>query len=131
MIIVLAEVERSTNIVMENRSVYSLSFLEKNKDIFNSIKDGKKKIETRAGKSEYSKIKSGDVIELSCGEENFLKTVGKAFQLKSLESLFEKYKPEEIIPGIFSYEKIKEIYLSFPNYEKRIKENGIFVFELE
>ncbi len=40
-----------------------------NKDIFEAIKSGKKKVETRAATEKYRNIKAGDTVKLVCENE--------------------------------------------------------------
>jgi ASC-1-like (ASCH) protein len=111
--------------------IHKLPFLEENRDTFNLIRDGKKTFETRAGSLEYFTIREGDGIDFSCGDETVLKKVKKVSHYKTLDELFTMYKPNEINPATFSIEEMKEKYLSFPGYEKRLQKYGILVFELE
>lgn len=41
---------------------YTLRFRAVNEDTFNAIKNGKKKIETRAGSPKYFYIQAGDIL---------------------------------------------------------------------
>ena len=52
-----------------------LKFRLVNKDIFEAIVRGKKKIETRAATEKYRKIKVGDTVILKCGKKNLTKKV--------------------------------------------------------
>lgn len=115
---------------MGNNMTYTLPFLEINKHTFDLIRDNKKKIETRAGNSEYLKIIAGDVIEFSCGDEVFMKQVKKVTHFRSLDDMLKVYKFYEINLEYSSNEEAKSKYLSFPGYESRLKEFGIIVFEL-
>ena len=115
---------------MGNNMTYTLPFLEINKHAFDLIRDNKKKIETRAGNTEYLKIIAGDVIEFSCGNKVFTKQVKKVSHFQSLDDMLNIYKFDEINPEYSSNEEAKSKYLSFPGYELRLKEFGILVFEL-
>lgn len=116
---------------MEKIAIHKLPFLEVNRNIFILLKEGVKKIETRAGSTEYFKIHEGDQIEFSCGEDKIMKVVKKVYQYRNFDELFSKYKPQEINPEIFSVDEMKKQYLSFPGYEQRIQKYGILVFRLE
>ncbi len=107
-----------------------LTFLPADRPTFDLLKNGEKKLETRAGSPEYLKIRIGDNIEFSCGDDKFIKQVKKVARYKNLDELFAAYQPQEIMPGVFSCDEIRKIYASFPGYEQRIKEFGILVFEL-
>lgn len=108
-----------------------LRFALEHKGTFDSIRDGSKRIETRAATVKYKDIKVGDTLTLSCGEERFVKRVKRTQHFRSLRELFDVYKPEEIKPGVKTEKEMTKIYHSFPNYEEKIGEFGIFAFELE
>lgn len=116
---------------MENNAIHKLPFIQANRRAFELIREGKKKIETRAGNPEYLQIREGDSIEFSCGDEKIIKRVKKISHYSNLDDLFATYKPDEIDPEVFSHEELKKMYATFPGYEQRIKQYGILAFELE
>jgi len=116
---------------MKNKTIHKLAFLDKHIDTFELIKTHKKKIETRAGNPEYIKIKDGDTIEFSCQNQTLLKQAKRVLHYKTLDELFDNFKPKEINPTLSSYKELKDKYASFPDYEERIKKYGILVLELE
>lgn len=107
-----------------------LRFREENRDIFYAIRNGIKKVETRAGSKKYQNIEVGDVLILSCGDEKIEKTVIRLSKFNTITDLLLFYKPEEIVPGVYIKEELEKIYHSFPGYEEKIKEFGIVAFEL-
>ncbi len=115
----------------ELQKVHHLRFAAKNKETWSLIKSGKKKIETRAGTVKYQKVKAGDSVLLSCGTGSFKKKIVKVSHFKTFASLFKKYPPNTIHPGIGSAQNMIAQYHSFPNYEEKIKKSGILAFELE
>lgn len=108
---------------------HQLIFLPEHQPTFRLIQSGKKGIETRAGNDEYLKIRSGDVLELVCGEEICERKVNMVRHFSSLTKLLAIYQPEVIHPGITSRDELRELYLSFPGYPERLKKFGILVFE--
>ncbi len=110
---------------------HTLRFAEINKDIFQAIRDGRKKVETRAGSTKYQKIKSGDVLVLSCSGKKFEKKIQKVRHFSSIKEILKKYKPEEINPKTHSLEETEKMYYSFTGYKEKIKKLGLFAFELE
>lgn len=108
-----------------------LVFAEINRDRFEAIKNGVKKVETRAGSVEYNKIKQGDIIDFVCGEDKFKCLILKVKYFKTIDDLLNIYKYSDINLNWKSKDDAKASYLLFPNYESRIKEFGIIVFELE
>jgi ASC-1-like (ASCH) protein len=107
-----------------------LRFRKINKYIFDSIRDGKKKIETRAASPKFLNIKKGDTINFVCGKEKFTKKVKKAQKFKSVEDLHKVYKPIEVNPKIKTVEESEKMYYSFPGYREKIKKYGLIALEL-
>lgn len=109
-----------------------------NKDIFESIKNGSKKYETRAYKENFAKIKSGDLIEFSLIEKNeenkvLDKTtlkVKNVFNFDGVEKMCDELGIKNIIN--LNLDELKNWYKeNCHNFEERLKEGGIFAFELE
>jgi ASC-1-like (ASCH) protein len=99
--------------------------------IFDAIKKGQKKIETRAGTEKYQKIVAGDILVFSCGKDSFEKEVKKVKHFKTIKALLKVYKPQEINPKTKTEKETVEMYYSFPDYEQKIKDFGILAFELK
>lgn len=110
---------------------HTLPFAAKDFDIWQLIKDGKKKVETRAGGPKYQHIKSGDNLVLSCKGKKFKKHIKKVTHFKTLTALFKMYKPETIHPGIGGVKELIAKLNSFTGYKERIKQYGMLAFELE
>ena len=107
-----------------------LRFRQINKDIFEAIKNGKKKIETRAGSPKYFNIKAGDALVFVCGKERFEKKIKKVSKFKSIAALHKVYKPIEINPRTKTLAESKKMYYSFPGYKEKIKRYGLIALEL-
>lgn len=108
-----------------------LKFAQINKDTFEAIRDGRKRVETRAATIKYKDIVAGDVLEMSCDGDKFEKKIKKVRHFPSISELLKVYKPEDINPTLHSEEALTKKYHSFPNYEEKIKEFGLVAFELE
>lgn len=111
--------------------VHRLPFLGSHRQTFELIRDGRKRLETRAGSKEYFQIAPGDSIEFSCGEDMTSKKVVRIEKFPSLESLLTRYQPADLNPAWGSSEEARQAFLSFPRYEKRIQDFGLLVFEIE
>lgn len=109
---------------------YTLKFRQTNQDIFEAIKNGTKKTETRAATSKFRNIKKGNVLELTCGKNKLKKKVKEVEFFKDVTALLKKYRPTEIIPGIKTTAAFKKIYFGFPKYKEKIKKFGIIAFKL-
>jgi len=118
---------------MENKSKnksYVLRFREVNRDIFNSIKKGKKKIETRAATVKYRNIKVGDSVILVCGGDRFTKIVVSTRIFSGVPSMLKMYSAKEINPNVKTSEELLKIYFSFPGYREKLKKFGLITIEL-
>ena len=112
------------------KKTYTLRFRAVNRDIFEAILDGKKKVETRAATKKYIDIKTGDILVFVCGKERFEKEIKKVKIFKSISSLVKKYSPQEINPKAKSEKDLRDIYYSFPGYREKIQKFGIVAMEL-
>jgi ASC-1-like (ASCH) protein len=100
-------------------------------NIFEFIKLGKKKIETRAAIDRYKKITKGDKVLFVCGKEKFEKEVKTVEFFKTIKGLVKKYKLNQINPACKTVKELEDMYYSFPNYKEKIKKFGIIAFELK
>ncbi len=114
----------------EAPKVHRLPFAKKDQVIWTLIKQGKKKVETRAAGPKYEHIKTGDVLVLSCGGVTFEKKIKKVTKFRTLGAMFKVYDPEVIHPGIGSEKALRAKYKTFTGYEERIKQFGMLAFEL-
>lgn len=110
---------------------YTLVFASEHKETFESIRTGKKKIETCAASFKYRNIKAGDTVTLSCDGEKFQKDVIQVTHFKTLDALFAVFKPSQIKPGAESIEEMVRMYHDFPDYEEKIARFGILAIELK
>lgn len=101
------------------------------KNIFEAIKNGDKKVETRAATDRYSDIKVGDKIIFVCGKENFKKEVKHAKMFKTISSLLKKYKVKEINPDLESKNELERMYYTFSSYKEKIKKFGLIALEFK
>lgn len=111
---------------------------------FENIKNGKKKVETRAGKPEgaekyWGDFKVGDVVEFYLADEAtdkkildvkpIRKVITKITHCQTLEDLFNNYKMADITTSKTVGEE-KEWWQSKPGLYERIEKYGIWAFEL-
>ena len=109
----------------------TLRFAKQNKETWQFIKDGKKKVETRAATVKYRSIKTGDTLVLSCDGKKFNKKIKKVTHFKTISSLLKVYKSQTINPLLKTKEEMIVRWYSFPGYEQKIKKFGIMAFELK
>ncbi len=110
---------------------YVLRIREVDRNFLKVLKSGEKTIETRAATSKYHKIKKGDILKFTCGNEFLEKKVAKVSLFKDIDSLIKKLNPKKIMPQVSSIKEVKEIWRSWPNYEEKIRRYGIVTFELK
>jgi len=117
---------------MENKvKTITLRFGAANKGIFDAIKNGAKKVETRAATIKFRNIKAGDSVVLSCGSQKFEKRVRSACIFKTVRAMLRKYKPKEINPATSTESELMDMYYGFPGYRDKIKRFGLITLELE
>lgn len=108
-----------------------LKFRAENRDIFEAIRTGAKKVETRAATEKFRGIKRGDVVVLVCGKDRIEKRVRKAEIFKTIGALLKKYAVQDINPACATEKELREMYHSFPDYKEKIEEHGLIALELE
>ena len=116
---------------MMDEAVVQLQFRAENRDIFEAIRAGVKKVETRVATEKFRDIKRGDTVMLICEEDAFAKTVKSTELFNSIEALLEKYAPEDINPRCRTAKELRDMYHSFPDYEEKIEKHGLIALELE
>jgi ASC-1-like (ASCH) protein len=99
--------------------------------IFEEVKIGLKSIETRAGTIKYQPIEVGDTLIFVCGQNRCVKKVVKKFHWENIDAMVKEIDFKKVMPSVESINEMKKIYKSYPNYEKKIKEQGLLGFELE
>jgi ASC-1-like (ASCH) protein len=106
--------------------IYILRFRAVNRGIFEAIKSGKKKVETRAATERYRKIKKGDKVCLACGREKIIKQVVAARVFSTIATLLKKYRPSQINPKIKTEAELRKMC-----YGDKIKKYGLIAWQLE
>lgn len=108
-----------------------LKFRAVNRDIFEAIVGGKKKIETRAATAKYRDLKAKDIVVLACGKKRIEKKVRKIEHFSSIAAILKKYKPEIINPKTHTLKEARDMWYSFPGYKEKIKKFGLIAITLE
>ncbi len=105
---------------MESKA-YVLRFRAVNYDIFDAIKRGRKRVETRAATKRYRDIKAGDTLVFVCGKDRFEKEVQRVQVFKTVDELVGRYKPVQINPNCRTKEELQRMFMSFSTMRKRSK----------
>lgn len=116
---------------MNLKLTYKLKIRGQDKNIFEAIKSGKKKIETRAATGKYRTVKEDDILEFFCGKDKFRKKVKSAEIFKTIGALLKKYKLQQINPNIKIEKELWQMYCDFPNYREKIKKYGLVAWRLK
>lgn len=109
---------------------YTLRFRAINRDTFQAIRDGRKKVETRAATVRYRDIKVGDVIAFVCGKEKFERRVRTATKFKTVAAMLKTYAAQDISPNYSTAKELRAKYNTFPGYREKIKKFGLIALEL-
>jgi ASC-1-like (ASCH) protein len=109
---------------------YILRFRAVNRDIFEAIRSGKKKIETRAATVKYKNIKKGDVLVFVCGNKRFSRIIKEVKFFKSVGSMLKVFKVQDIMPNLDSKADLERAYFSYPGYKEKIKKFGLIAFKI-
>ncbi len=107
-----------------------LRFRQVDKATFDAIANGTKSIETRAATPKYQKIHAGDILVFDCNKQRFEKHIKSVQHFPTIESMLDTIPIQNIMPNVTSLEEAKQTYYAFPDYEQKIKDNGLLAFEL-
>ena len=94
------------------------------KVVFDSIKNKKKTIETRAATDKFRKIKKGDILIFVCENKELEKQIKQVELFESIDKMLEKINFKKIMPFVNSADEMKKVYYSFSGYKEKIKKIG-------
>jgi len=107
---------------------YVLRIRKIDKIIFDSIKNKKKTIETRAGTDKFRKIKKGDILIFLCEGRRMERQVKKVELFENIDKMLKKIDFKEVMPFVNSIDEMKKVCYSFSGYKEEIKEFGLVGF---
>lgn len=110
---------------------WTLRFRAIDNDNFEEVKNGIKSIETRAGTIKYQPIEVGDTLTFVCGKDRCTKKIVKKFHWPSIDVMVKEINFKKIMPFVKSVDEMKKAYMSYTDYENKIKEYGLLGFELK
>jgi ASC-1-like (ASCH) protein len=111
-------------------SRHDIEFREVDRKRFEEIRDGVKRIETRAAAEKYLSVKEGDELVFRCGDDSFVKRVGRVYRWPSIEAMAEEVPLADVIPSAASMEETRARYASYPGYGEKIRKDGLLGFRL-
>lgn len=109
---------------------HTLRFRAAHRDIFNAIRRGRKRVETRAATAKYRGIGVGDTLSFVCGRDTFEKLVRSVRVFRTIAALLKRYSAMQIHPSAKSAKELRAAYYGFPNYREKIRKHGIIAWEL-
>ncbi len=109
---------------------HTLRFRKADKIIFDQIKNGAKKVETRAATVKYKNMKTGDTLVLVCDGEKLERKIKKATIFATIDSMLRKYNIWDIMPGFSTKAELEKAYNSFPGYREKLRKCGLIALEL-
>ncbi len=110
---------------------FVIRFRAADRDIFEAIVDGRKKIETRAATKKYAGIKAGDIVVLSCGGARCEKSVARVEHFPSVAAILRRHRPKDINPSIRTAAEARAMWAGFPGYTEKIRRGGLVAFHLK
>ena len=107
---------------------FVLRFRAQDRAIFNALKSGQKRVETRAATERFRRVKVGDKLIFICGQDRFEKEVRAVSHFPSIEAMLHEVGFRQIAPWLNSAEELVSLYQSFPGYPEKIAKFGILAF---
>jgi ASC-1-like (ASCH) protein len=106
-----------------------LRIREADRSIFNDLKSGKKRVETRAATSLYKNLARGDTVTFVCGKSRLTKTISKVYRWKSIDAIARQVNFKHVMPEVSSLAEMKRVYARFPKYADKIRLHGLLGLE--
>jgi ASC-1-like (ASCH) protein len=110
---------------------WNIRFRAIDRERFEEVRSGRKSVETRAATIKYQPIIEGDTMTFVCGKEHFTLSVKKKNHFQSPKALFKTIPLKKVMPDLKSVTDAEKRYASYPGYAEKIKEFGLFAFELK
>jgi ASC-1-like (ASCH) protein len=108
----------------------TLRFRAVDRKDFEALRDGCKRIETRAASPRYQSIAAGDILVITCAGEKLEKVVKEVIHVSSPEELFERFSLADIFPYAKTVQEAAASYHSYTGYRDKITTYGLLAFVL-
>ncbi len=109
---------------------HTLRFRAVDRATFDDIRDGRKRVETRAATVKYRDIAAGDAVTFVCGADRFDRTVATVAHFASVDELLRTHAVKDISQAVETPEQLKKMYAGFPGYVEKIAAFGIVAITL-
>ncbi len=110
---------------------HTLRFRAVDRATFDDIREGRKRVETRAATVKYRNIAPGDILVFICETEQFERQVATAEHFASVDDMLQRFTVSDISPQITDREALLRMYHGFPGYEEKIREFGIIALTVK
>ena len=97
------------------------------------VKNGNKTVEGRINDEKRQKLKIGDTIIFTdtSGKNSFQKRIKNLKTFKTFDSAIREAKLKNILPGIRTYKKGVDVYLSIKGFKEKENKYGVLLIYLE
>jgi ASC-1-like (ASCH) protein len=98
--------------------------------LFEDIRAGRKRVETRAATPRYQPVALGDTLVFVCGSRRCKKRITRVQRFKSIAALVKAIPFRLIMPSARSLAEVKEIYAGYSGYAEKIQTFGIVAWHI-
>ena len=109
---------------------HTLRFRAVDRATFDDIRDGRKRVETRAATVKYRGIDPGDTVVFVCKKDRFERVVASVEHFASVDDMLKKYSVDDINARAVDRNGLIRMYHGFPGYEEKMREHGIIALTL-
>ena len=110
---------------------HTLRFRAVDRATFDDIRDGRKRVETRAATVKYKNIASGDIVVFVCEKDRFERIVATAGHFASVDDVLKKFSVADINARAADRDGLLKMYHGFPGYEEKIRQFGIMALTVK
>lgn len=97
----------------------------KDRELFEDIHAGRKRIETRAATPRYQQVQRGDTLVFVCGTRRIKKRITRVARFKSIAAMACALSFRAIMPSATSLTEVRKTYAAYPGYAEKIKKYGL------
>lgn len=98
---------------------------------FDDIRDGRKRVETRAATVKYRHIAPRDVVAFVCENDRFERVVATADHFASVDDMLKRFSVADINPRARDRDDLLRMYHSFSGYEEKLREHGLLALTFD
>lgn len=103
---------------------HTLRFRAVDRATFDDIREGRKRVETRAATVKYRNIAPGDILVFVCEKEHFERSVATAEHFVSVDDMLKQFSVSDISAQVTDRDALLRMYHGFPGYEEKTKSSA-------